>query len=56
VLKGSVELNIAGEKKVVIAGGAYHIPGDVVHSGKTQDAPAEIIEVFSPAREDLTQD
>jgi len=34
----------------------YHIPGDVVHSGKTQDAPAEIIEVFSPAREDLMRD
>ena len=56
VLKGSVELNIAGEKKVVTAGGAYHIPGDVVHSGKTQDEPSEVIEVFSPVREDLTRD
>ena len=56
VLKGSIELDIAGEKKVVTAGGAYHIPGDVVHSGKTQDAPAEVIEVFAPVREDLTQD
>ena len=55
VLKGSVELNIAGEKKVVTAGGAYHIPGNVVHSGKTQDKPAEVIEVFSPARKDLTE-
>jgi quercetin dioxygenase-like cupin family protein len=54
VLKGSIELIIAGEKKVVTAGQAYHIPGDVVHSGQNQDAPAEIIEVFSPAREDLT--
>ena len=56
VLKGAVELEIAGEKKVVTAGGAYHIPGDVVHSGKAQDEPAEVIEVFAPPREDLTGD
>lgn len=54
VVNGSVELNIAGEKKVVAAGGAYHIPGNAVHSGKTQAEPSEVIEVFAPAREDLT--
>ncbi len=54
VVKGTIELTIAGEKKVVTAGNAYHIPGDVLHSGQNLDAPAEIIEVFSPAREDLT--
>ncbi len=54
VLKGSIELTIGGEKKVVSAGEAYHIPGDVVHSGNNQNAPAEIIEIFSPARDDLT--
>ncbi len=53
VLKGSLELNIAGEKKIVTAGGAYHIPGDVVHSGQNLDSASEVIEVFSPAREDL---
>ena len=56
VLKGSVELNIAGEKKIVTAGGAYHIPGDAVHSGKTLEAPSEVIEVFSPVRKDLLED
>ncbi len=54
VLKGRIELTIAGEKKVVSAGDAYHIPGDVVHSGQNLESSAEIIEVFSPAREDLT--
>lgn len=53
VLKGSVELNIAGEKKIVTAGGAYHISGDVVHSGQNLAAASEVVEVFSPAREDL---
>ena len=55
VLEGSVELYIAGEKKIVAAGGAYHIPGNVVHSGQNMDTPAKVIEIFSPAREDLTQ-
>jgi quercetin dioxygenase-like cupin family protein len=56
VLKGSIEMTIAGEKKMYVAGQAWHIPGDVVHSGQNQDAPAEVIEAFSPAREDMTQD
>ncbi len=56
VLKGSIELSIAGEKKIVTAGGAYHIPGDVIHSATTQDEPSEVIEVFSPVREDLMED
>ena len=56
VLSGSVELNIAGEKRIVTAGGAYHIPGDVVHSGQNLDFASEVIEIFSPAREDLQQD
>ena len=56
VLKGSVELNVAGEKKIVFAGGAYHIPGDVAHSGQNLDCASEVIEIFSPAREDLQQD
>ena len=53
VLKGSLELDIAGDKRIVQAGEAYHIPGNVVHSGKNLDAPAEVIEAFSPARDDL---
>ena len=56
VLSGSVELNIAGEKRIVTAGGAYHIPGDVIHSGKNLNTASEVIEVFSPVREDLLQD
>lgn len=54
VVKGAIELTLAGKKKVVAAGDAYHIPGGAVHSGHNLDAAAEIIEVFSPARQDLT--
>ncbi len=53
VLKGSLELSIGTEKRIVNPGQAYVIPSDVPHSGKNLGAPSEIIEVFSPPREDL---
>ena len=53
VLKGTVELTVAGDKRVIYPGEAYHIPSQVVHSGKCGDSPAEVIEVFSPIREDF---
>jgi quercetin dioxygenase-like cupin family protein len=53
VLKGSLELGIGADKRIVAPGQAYVIPSDVPHSGKNLEAPAEIVEVFSPPREDL---
>jgi len=53
VLKGSIELVVADEKRIVLQGEAYHVPSNVLHGGKCGEAPSEIIEVFSPAREDL---
>ena len=53
VLKGSIELAIGEENKVVMAGCAYRIPPNVDHSGRCLDAPSEVLEVFSPPREDL---
>ncbi len=53
VLKGSLELSIGTEKRIVNPGQAYVIPSNVPHSGKNLGASSEIIEVFSPPREDL---
>jgi quercetin dioxygenase-like cupin family protein len=53
VLKGSIELVVADEQRMVGEGEAYHVPSNVLHGGRCGDAPSEIIEVFSPAREDL---
>ena len=52
VLKGKLELSIAGEKHLVTAGGAYHIPSGVTHSGLCLEGPAEVVEIFAPVRED----
>jgi quercetin dioxygenase-like cupin family protein len=53
VLKGSIELAVADEKRIVREGEAYHIPSNVLHGGKCGESPSEVIEFFSPAREDL---
>ena len=53
VLKGSLELSIGADKRIVHPGQAYVIPSEVPHRGKNLEAPSEIIEVFSPPREDL---
>ena len=53
VLKGEMQLSIAGEKQIVTTGGAYHIPSGVTHSGLCLEGPAEVIEMFSPVREDF---
>ena len=53
VLKGSIEFVIADEKRIVREGEAYQVPSNVLHGGKCGESPSEIIEVFSPVREDL---
>ena len=52
VLKGSLELIIGDEKKVVKPGDVWCIPPDVVHKGQCLGQPAEVLEFFSPVRED----
>ena len=56
VLKGSLEMRIGPETKVVKPGEAYHIPSDVLHSGKCLEDPAKVLEVFTPRRDELKGD
>jgi len=53
VLSGTLELVIGGEKQVVRKGGAYHVPSGVAHSGQCLESTVELIEVFTPPRDDL---
>jgi quercetin dioxygenase-like cupin family protein len=55
VLKGSLQLCVGTDERIVNPGEAWVIPSDVPHSGKNLEAPAEIIEIFSPPREDLVK-
>jgi quercetin dioxygenase-like cupin family protein len=54
VLKGKIEFSVEGETKIVGPGEVYHVPSNALHSGKCLDSEAaEVIEVFSPPREDF---
>ena len=52
VVSGEFELTISGETRRLKPGDTYIIPGGVEHGGRTGDAPARVVEVFSPVRED----
>lgn len=52
VLEGSLDFTISDETREVGPGDVWVIPEGVVHSVVMGDAPARVVEMFSPARED----
>jgi len=52
VEKGSFEVEIDGEKKVLKAGDGYFIPPNILH-GAVALEDAVLIDVFTPCREDF---
>jgi len=52
VLEGTFELMIDGEKKIVRKGDCYICPPGVEHSVIMGDAPAQVLDIFSPPREE----
>ncbi len=55
VEKGSFEVQIAGEKKVLRTGDSFFIPSDVEHGVVALEEGA-LVDVFSPGREDFVAD
>ena len=53
VISGEMTFTIAGESRYLKPGDVYMIPGDVPHSVTVGDAPARILDVFTPVREEL---
>ncbi len=53
VLQGAIEVTIGAEKQIAAQGAAYHVLSDQPHSARCLDKPAQVLEVFSPPREDL---
>ena len=54
VLKGSLELIIGDEKKIVRPGDAWCVPPNVVHRAHCREEAVELLECFSPPREDYS--
>jgi len=53
ILQGSVTFTIDGEVKALARGAVFIVPGGVEHSALTGPDGATVMDVFSPAREDL---
>ncbi len=54
VESGVFEVEIDGQKKVLKAGDAFHIPSNIMH-GAVCIEEGVLIDVFSPMREDFVQ-
>ncbi|NIO00738.1 MAG: cupin domain-containing protein [Candidatus Latescibacteria bacterium] len=52
IISGEFELTIAGETRRLKSGDTYIIPGGIEHGGRTGDASARVLDIFSPIRED----
>jgi quercetin dioxygenase-like cupin family protein len=52
VLRGDMQISIAGETRAVQTGAIYIIPGDAQHSVFAGAEGAQLIEAFSPVREE----
>jgi quercetin dioxygenase-like cupin family protein len=52
VLRGQLTLRVGGEERVLGPGATWRIGPHVVHSGHAGPDGAEVIDVFSPPRDD----
>jgi quercetin dioxygenase-like cupin family protein len=53
LVRGELHFDLAGEKRTLRAGDLVVIPGGVPHSATVGPEPAQAVDVFSPAREDM---
>ena len=52
IISGEMEMTIGGEKKLLKTGDTYIIPGNVQHNAVTGNKPAQVLDIFSPVREE----
>ena len=52
VLSGELQFKIGSEEKILKTGEAFIIPPNVVHSGVVVKGPAQVLDIFTPPRED----
>jgi quercetin dioxygenase-like cupin family protein len=52
VESGVFEVEVSGEKKILKAGDAFHIPPNIIHGAVCLEA-GMLIDIFSPMREDF---
>ncbi|MFL5331064.1 MAG: cupin domain-containing protein [Gemmataceae bacterium] len=55
VVKGKLELTIAGDTRVLQPGAMYIVPPNVPHSARAIGGPVDVLDIFSPVREDYAK-
>ena len=53
VIEGEIEMGIGGEVQTIGPGDMYIIPGMVEHYARSEGAPAKVLDIFSPVREEF---
>ena len=53
VVEGEMEMDIAGDKRVLKPGDMYIIPGNVEHKARSISGRAVALDIFSPVREEF---
>lgn len=53
VLKGELELTIDGETRLLKEGDIYMIPGGVEHHAFAGTEPVQVLDIFTPIRQDF---
>ncbi len=53
VLRGRVRFSIEGSERVVTAGDVLHFPSNVEHGATMLDEEVELVDIFTPIREDF---
>jgi quercetin dioxygenase-like cupin family protein len=53
IVKGKLELTVGGEKRLLKPGDVYMIPGGVEHSAVAGSDPVQVLDIFTPIREDM---
>lgn len=55
ILEGSLEFELAGEKRILRSGDAYVIPPDAPHGAVAGEEGCIVLDVFSPPRQGLRE-
>ena len=53
MLEGDLEMDVAGETRPLKRGDIYVRPGDVEHAARCVGAPARVLDILSPVREEF---
>ena len=54
VVKGSMAMIVAGEQRILTAGDTFRVPPGAAHGVRVFEEPTQVIDVYTPARSDLT--